>query len=164
MPGGGRVDPSRIPGGVQLPSPRRERSGTWRSLRDSLAGWTWEATGRGEPRARDAWGEAKTGMRKQREDRSKACQRTGDLWDVRAAEARSHTREPTVLRGKERGPLSSVFSVIVPNPERPFQGSWIEWSFQEFPRRGGKNMQAQIAIGILLPHPHLSPRRSRRQD
>lgn len=73
------------------------------AFRVSLAGWTWKATGRGEPKACDAWGEAETGMRKQREDRSKACQRTGDLWDVRAVEARSHVREPTVLRGKERG-------------------------------------------------------------
>lgn len=90
-------------------------------------------------------------MRKQREDRSKACQRTGDLWDVRAAEARSHVRESTVLRGKEKGPLSSVFSVIVPNPEGPYWGSWIEWSFQEFPGRGGKNMQAQIATASPPP-------------
>lgn len=33
------------------PALEGDKSGTWRGFRVSLAGWTWEATGRGEPRA-----------------------------------------------------------------------------------------------------------------
>ena len=55
--------------------------------------------------------------------------------------------------GASRGPLPSVFPVIVQNPERAHLGlGWKE--FSGIPRTGGgKKMQAQITTSLLASHP-----------
>lgn len=78
------------PGWRPVPKPWRGKIGNLARL--------WSFTGRvdvGRPwgavdRRPEMRGERLGGMRKQQEDGSKACWRTGDLWDVRATKARTH--------------------------------------------------------------------------
>lgn len=87
------------------------------------------------------------GMRKQ-SGQECACQRSGDLWDVRGAWAGTLRWRISLPSGASWGPLPSVFPVIVQNPEKAyFSGIWdsVGRSFQEFPSlEEERRWQAQI--------------------
>lgn len=158
------MDPSSSRVASGPPSPKRwgKRSGTWRGFGAPPGkGGRREAVGRGGPesprcvgeRLRRGCGSSEwTGARRARES-------AGDLWDVRAAKAGTHAQEPPALWEKERGPASPLYSPSLFRTQRdPLGESRIEWSFQEFPGRGGKTRQAEIARRhSVSPPPSLPP-------
>lgn len=92
--------------------------------------------GRGGVRGRDAWGEAQRRDAEAVSGQECACQRAGDLWDVRGAWVGTLRWRIPFPSGTSWGPLPSVFPVIVQNPERAHLGSgWKE--FSGIPSTGG---------------------------
>ena len=90
--------------------------------------------GRGGVRGRDAWGEAQRRDAEAVSGQECACQRSGDLWDVRGA-GTLRWRIP-LPSGASWGPLPSVFPVVVQNPKKAYLGfGWKE--FSGIPSTGG---------------------------